>query len=230
MTSASARAIEILPLPFLVKTTPEPARPVAKKPAEKSEPSQVKPKEEPPPPNPFAPLPQRLKVEKPPRATSTPASASVRPKTPVQRKPVVVKAPTTPELVQVPVPKIRPPQTGEPVLPPEADLKAGILPVRLEPLERVVSPPPEKNKEQASGAPHAQNPLAAWAKEQNLRLAGVALGPVSVAIFATKHGYVAIPVGERFPGTDILLKSVTAERVLLVQGPYTLTLEYGGGE
>lgn len=63
-----------------------------------------------------------------------------------------------------------------------------------------------------------------------LKLSGVALGPVSVAIFKTSTGYLTLSVGQSFPGTDIILKSVTAERVLLTQGPYTLTLEYGGGE
>ncbi len=75
-----------------------------------------------------------------------------------------------------------------------------------------------------------ENPLQSWAKQEQLKLTGVALGPTSVAIFQTKQGYIALPVGETFPNKDVLLKTVSAKQVLLMQGPYSLTLSYKGGE
>jgi hypothetical protein len=63
-------------------------------------------------------------------------------------------------------------------------------------------------------------------------LDGVALGPVGVAIFETANGYLALPVGQTFPDKNVLVKTITAERVLLVDGggTNTLTMELGGGE
>ncbi len=226
-TSASARALEILPLPFLVTKAPEEAPPP---------PAAAKPEAAPPPPqeaveappNPFVPLPQRQKAilaSKQPAPQPRPAPASP--------EPVAVQPAAVPELVRVPVPKLRPPARTEPLLPPEAGIGAGALPIRLQPVEREVAaaPPQARGQEQPPARPQPQerNPLQEWAKAQDLRLSGVALGPVSVAIFATRNGYLALPVGEVFPGTEIRLQAVTAERVLLVQGPYNLTLEYGGG-
>lgn len=226
VTSASARALEILPLPFLVTKAPEEAPPP---PAANKTPVVQKPPKEvvEAPPNPFVPLPERRKTV----ATTNTKTAERPAPTPTTTKPVTLKVTEAPELMQVPIPQIQPPPKTEPVLPPEARVSVGALPVRLQPLEREVAPLEAAGGAKAPAATTASggNPLKAWAEAQGLRLAGIALGPVSVAIFATKDGYLALPVGERFPGTDIQLKAVTAERVLLVQGPYNLTLEYGGG-
>ncbi len=223
-TSASARALEILPLPFLVTKAPEEAPPPPA--AEKPEVAEAPPKEAvEAPPNPFVPLPQRQKAilaSKQPPAKPKPA--------PSTEKPVAVRPVEAPELVRVPVPRLVPPPTSEPVLPPEARIGAGALPIRLEPVEKEVAPAPAKAQASAEQPRETStNPLKDWAEAQGLKLSGVALGPVSVAIFATKNGYLALPVGERFPGTEVRLQAVTAERVLLVQGPHNLTLEYGGG-
>jgi len=85
------------------------------------------------------------------------------------------------------------------------------------------------NEEKASTA---TNPLKTWAAQQKLRLEGIALGPVGVAIFRTANGYLALPVGQTFPDKSVLVKTITADRVLLVDrsGSNTLTLELGGGE
>ncbi len=96
----------------------------------------------------------------------------------------------------------------------------------------------EEEQKPASGEaaepppPPPPNPLAEWAAQENLRLDGVALGPVGVAIFKTASGYLALPVGQTFPDKNVLVKTITAERVLLVDssGNNTLTLELGGGE
>ena len=223
-TSASARALEILPLPFLVTKAPEeaPPPPAAAK-AEVAPPPPQEAVEAPP--NPFVPLPKRQK------AILAAKQAASQPKpAPNAQKPVAVRPAEVPELMRIPVPKLSPPAITEPELPPEARIGAGALPIRLQLVEREVAPAPASAQGSAA-LPRSPsgNPLKDWAEAQGLKLAGVALGPVSVAIFATKNGYLALPVGERFPGTEIRLQAVTAERVLLVQGPHNLTLEYGGG-
>ena len=227
VTSTSARALEILPLPFLVTKAPEeapPPPPAAQKPV-----AEAKTLANTPPPNPFKPLPKRLQASK----ASQPKPPPKPKPTPKTSKPVAIDVPAAPEMVRVPIPQIQPPPKSEPVLPPEAEVGRGVLPVRMKPLEEVVAPreetPPQKTSYVEKPAP-AQNPIEAWIKSQGIKLAGVTLGPVSVAMFNTKDGYVAVPVGERFPGTDILVKSVTAEGVVLVQGSYSLTLRYEGGE
>ncbi len=226
-TSASARALEILPLPFLVteapKEVPAPGQPTKGPKTPEALPQAAVEA----PPNPFLPLPQKrqaiLAAQQPPAPQPAPAK-----ETP---KPVTIAANTgAPELLKVPIPQVRPPEGREPVVPPEAQLGAGTLPLTLAPVTREVAPekPKPEPKPKPSPAP-AANPLKAWAEQVGLRLSGVALGPVSVAIFQTKDGYVTLPVGERFPGTNVRLKAVTAERVLLVEGDHDLTLEYGGG-
>lgn len=230
VTSTSARALEILPLPFLVTAPP---KETASSPAEVRErPKQALSSSSQAvkvPPNPFVPLPQVRKL----LGTKPPAEKAPRPEAPPpSEQPVVLKPAEAPELVQVPVPRPPTPPSSEPVVPPETRMSLGVLPIRLQPVEKEVAPPAPQTAKAAGAAEDRgalENPLAAWAKEQKLKLVGVALGPVSVAIFATKDGYLALPVGERFPGTDIRLKAVTAERVLLAQGDYNLTLEYGGG-
>ena len=240
--TTSARALEVLPIPFLVTETPE------ETPLEANQQGQV------PalaattvPPNPFVPL--RIKVATPP-----PKPKEV----PEGKKPVVVTP--QPELTaNIPVPKTITPSEGA-TTPPPVGLGQGALPIKLSPLAQEVSktepleqavaentPPnenteatapaegqnPDNGSEQSQETPPAPpNPLAEWAAQQNLRLDGVALGPVGVAIFRMANGYLALPVGQTFPDKDILVKTITAERVLLVDGSgnNTLTLELGGGE
>lgn len=69
-----------------------------------------------------------------------------------------------------------------------------------------------------------ESPLARFVREQNLRLSGVVLGPTSVAIFQGKDGFIVLPVGRTLPGSDVLLKSLSAKEALLVQGSESLTL------
>lgn len=66
--------------------------------------------------------------------------------------------------------------------------------------------------------------LARFVREQNLRLSGVVLGPTSVAIFQSKDGFIVLPVGRTLPGSDVLLKSLSAKEALLVQGSESLNL------
>lgn len=67
--------------------------------------------------------------------------------------------------------------------------------------------------------------LAKFIRDQDLKLAGVVLGPTSVAIFQSKDGFVVLPVGRTLPGSDVLLKSLSAKDALLVQGSESLNLE-----
>ncbi|WP_027882562.1 hypothetical protein [Meiothermus rufus] len=69
-----------------------------------------------------------------------------------------------------------------------------------------------------------ESSLARFVRELNLRLSGVVLGPTSVAIFQTKDGFVVLPVGRTLPGSDVLLKSLSAREALLVQGSESLNL------
>lgn len=69
-----------------------------------------------------------------------------------------------------------------------------------------------------------ESSLARFVREQNLKLSGVVLGPTSVAIFQSKDGFTVLPVGRTLPGSDVLLKSLSAKEALLVQGSESLNL------
>jgi len=281
--TTSARALQVLPIPFLVTEAPEeaPLKPEEPQPQAAVAAATV-------PPNPFVPL--KVDVAKQP----------AKPKeVPESKEPVLV----TPEgglANNIPVPKTITPDSNVAAPPPPVSANQGALPIKLSPLAREVSgseplsgvvadsgalinvkpvvvaeepgpaevvevvPEPEDEiaatgttddtefkpevvEAEVSGVAtgsagqpaqtttysgSSSNPLVAWAKQQKLRLDGVALGPVGVAIFETASGYLALPVGQTFPDKDVLVKTITAERVLLVDssGTNTLTLELGGGE
>lgn len=69
-----------------------------------------------------------------------------------------------------------------------------------------------------------ESSLARFVREQNLKLSGVVLGPTSVAIFQSKDGFTVLPVGRTLPGSDVLLRSLSAKEALLVQGSESLNL------
>ncbi|WP_337868288.1 hypothetical protein [Meiothermus sp.] len=69
-----------------------------------------------------------------------------------------------------------------------------------------------------------ESSLARFVREQNLKLSGVVLGPTSVAIFQSKDGFMVLPVGRTLPGSDVLLRSLSAKEALLVQGSESLNL------
>ena len=228
VTTPSARALEILPLPFLVTEAPkeEPAKVEEKE--EKPAPIAAAPEEKPLP-NPFKPLPQRLRQAAakaaPPRAAGTPAAPRPVPKA---EEPVTIVAAKAPELAPTVAPKIPPPREKEPLIPPEPGPATGVLPIKLRPLEREVVP--VRGEGQAQAKRTEANPLKAFVEELELKLSGVALGPVSVAIFSTKEGYVVLPVGDRFPGSEVVLKEVRADEVVLALGEHILKLTLSKGE
>ncbi|WP_457631773.1 hypothetical protein [Oceanithermus sp.] len=249
--TTSARALQVLPIPFLVTEAPEEVPLETAKTQTVAAVANVGV-----PPNPFVPL--KVEVAAPPKKPE---------QVPESEKPVLVtpEAELTPN---IPVPKtIAPEDSG--VTPPPVSLGKGTLPIKLSPLAQEVSgvaplaeavaenqpqeEPAEQEPAEARQEPQAQeeqqttepatepqepppppppNPLEVWAQQQRLRLDGVALGPVGVAIFETASGYLALPVGQTFPDKNVLVKTITAERVLLVDssGTNTLTLELGGGE
>jgi len=255
--TTSARALQVLPIPFLVTETPEEAPLEANQQAKAPALAEAAV-----PPNPFVPL--RIKT------AATPQKPQ---EVPESKKPVLVTP--QPELTaNIPVPKTITPNGGT-TTPPPVSLGQGALPIKLSPLAQEVSgveplqqavaennPPEPEQQENTEAAsteespvtdngseseqkptdsettepppppPPPPNPLAEWATQENLRLDGVALGPVGVAIFKTANGYLALPVGQTFPDKNVLVKTITAERVLLVDssGNNTLTLELGGGE
>ena len=240
MVTTSARALQVLPIPFLVTEAPEEA-PVAAS----GNSSALALANTNVPPNPFVPI-------RPPKSSST--SAQKPAKLREQEKPVTVTPPSEGLAASMPVPKTVAPEAGG-IAPPPVSLGKGVLPVKLAPLAgEIASTTPltqarpeeesatetntgsasdqnRKSTEDSSATPEP-NPLKIWAAQQDLQLSGVALGPVGVAIFKTAGGYLALPVGQTFPDKNVLVKTITAERVLLVdgEGANSLTLKLGGGE
>jgi hypothetical protein len=148
-------------------------------------------------------------------------------------------------------------------LPGAVSLGAGLLPIRLAPLDRELTAASDTPKEAAAldvatasttagsgnldfaraeidarlaqvleprtnlarGQEAVQeSTLARYVREQNLRLSGVVLGPTSVAIFQSKDGFMVLPVGRTLPGSEVLLRSLSATEALLVQGSESLNL------
>jgi len=66
--------------------------------------------------------------------------------------------------------------------------------------------------------------LARYVREQNIKLSGVVLGPTSVAILQSKDGFIVLPVGRTLPGSDVLLRSLSAQEALLIHGSESLNL------
>jgi hypothetical protein len=149
---------------------------------------------------------------------------------------VAINEATPNEMLRVPTPRVRPPKSAAPVLPPGPRL-GETLPLDLEPLTQVAKKTPTAPaKPSTAKSPNkpekpAVSGLEAWAKQKGLKLAGVALGPVAVAIFKTGDGFVSLAVGETFPKTGITLKRVGPDYVVLQQGQETLRVEKRkGGE
>ncbi|RYM33765.1 hypothetical protein EWH23_12875 [Meiothermus sp. PNK-Is4] len=82
----------------------------------------------------------------------------------------------------------------------------------------------------APPAPAAPSGLAGFVQEQGIKLVMTTLGPTSVAVFQTKEGYVVVPVGEKLPGTEVLVKTMTANEATLVRGDESLAIKLEGGE
>ncbi len=68
------------------------------------------------------------------------------------------------------------------------------------------------------------DPLTAFVNARGLSFIGVVLGPVNTAIFETKEGTVVVPLGATLPQSDVIIKTITADQVVLMQGQDTIIL------
>lgn len=251
-TVAPARPLEVLPIPFLA--TQAPAQPATSSQASTPGPSAPGRVRVQAPPNPFVPLiietatPPNQATASLPQPTSIPSTSArvqVRqPSVPLPSTPLPRTSPTPTPLT--PRPQIAAPQATAGVpgsLSGVANLSGGALPLRLTPLEREVAqpaprpatpttqtPPPTTSQLATPQTPAAPTGLAGFVQEQGIKLAMTTLGPTSVAVFQTKEGYIVVPVGEKIPGTEVLVKTMTANEATLVRGNESLPIKLEGGE
>jgi hypothetical protein len=68
------------------------------------------------------------------------------------------------------------------------------------------------------------DPLNAFVTARGMSFVGVVLGPVNTAIFETKDGTVVVPLGANLPQSDVIVKTITADQVVLMQGQDTIIL------
>ncbi|MER3490713.1 MAG: competence protein, partial [Meiothermus sp.] len=92
------------------------------------------------------------------------------------------------------------------------------------------APPSTTAQPSAPRTTPAPTGLAGFVQEQGIKLAMTSLGPTGVAVFQTKEGYVVVPVGEKIPGTEVLVKTVTASEATLVRNNESLPIKLEGGE
>ncbi|ADH63226.1 competence protein PilW [Allomeiothermus silvanus DSM 9946] len=248
-TAVPARPLEVLPIPFLA--TQAPAQPETGGQTSTPGPRVPGRVQGQAPPNPFVPLiietaaPPNQATASLPQPTSIPSTSArvqVRqPSVPLPSTPLPPSNPTPTPLT--PRPQVAAPRAaGVPAsLSGMATLSGGALPLRLSPLEREVAQPaprPATPTPQTSTAsqpaapqtPAAPTGLAGFVQEQGIKLAMTTLGPTSVAVFQTKEGYVVVPVGEKIPGTEVLVKTMTANEATLVRGNESLAIKLEGGE
>lgn len=249
-TVAPARPLEVLPIPFLA--TQAPAQPETSSQASTPGPSAPGRVRVQAPPNPFVPL--ILEASTPPnQATASLPQPTSIPSTTAR---VQVRQPSTPlpRTSPTPTPVTPRPQIAAPQAPAGvpgslsgvANLSGGALPLRLTPLEREVAqtsprpatpttPTTTPATSTTAQPPTPQTPpaptgLAGFVQEQGIKLAMTTLGPTSVAVFQTKEGYIVVPVGEKIPGTEVLVKTMTANEATLVRGNESLPIKLEGGE
>ena len=68
------------------------------------------------------------------------------------------------------------------------------------------------------------DPLNAFVTARGISFVGVVLGPVNTAIFESKDGTIVIPLGANLPQSDVIVKTITADQVVLMQGQDTIIL------
>ncbi|MBB6097706.1 hypothetical protein HNR42_001123 [Deinobacterium chartae] len=76
----------------------------------------------------------------------------------------------------------------------------------------------------AGTAAPAPSALRQYVTDQQLSYSAVVLGPVNTAIFRTSSGYRIAILGQTLPGTQIVVKSITAQQAILQLGDETLEL------
>ncbi len=68
------------------------------------------------------------------------------------------------------------------------------------------------------------DPLTTFVNARGISFVGVVLGPVNTAIFETKEGTLVVPLGANLPQSDVIVKTITADQVVLMQGQDTIIL------
>ncbi|MFN4073948.1 MAG: competence protein [Thermus sp.] len=258
------RTIEAPPIPPLAETPSQgqptksgPEAPSSQTPpkapqATSSPPLPVpKAQQEAPLPNPFVPLvveaPASPPVPSPapaPRPAPVPTGAPIRvtqgtplptPSVPSQPRPLPGSQGALPApKVLAPALRAEAPKAqveAVPVLTPPAGLVEA-------PLPRAPQTPEEEAKAAPSPAPPPtppKTPLQTLVEEKGLRLAGTLLGPVSVAILASKEGYLVLPAGSPLPGSEAVLRRIESDRVVLALKDESLEIalentQAGGGQ
>lgn len=67
--------------------------------------------------------------------------------------------------------------------------------------------------------------LSSFVLSNRVAFVGVIIGPVNTAIIETKDGTVIVPLGGTIPQSDVVVKSITAEKMVLMLGQETITIE-----
>jgi hypothetical protein len=83
---------------------------------------------------------------------------------------------------------------------------------------------PVNNPGQPEVIPAVIDSLTAFVNARGVSFVGVVLGPVNTAIFETKDGTVVVPLGANMPQSDVIVKTITADQVVLMQGQDTIIL------
>jgi hypothetical protein len=83
---------------------------------------------------------------------------------------------------------------------------------------------PVDNPGQPEVVPTVIDPLTTFVNTRGISFVGVVLGPVNTAIFETKEGTVVVPLGANLPQSDVIVKTITADQVVLMQGQETIIL------
>jgi hypothetical protein len=66
--------------------------------------------------------------------------------------------------------------------------------------------------------------LESYVKLNQVSFVGVVLGPINTAILNTRDGTIVVAVGDSIPKSDVVVKTVTADQVVLLLGQDTLAI------
>ncbi|HEX2863656.1 MAG TPA: hypothetical protein VHN99_03740, partial [Deinococcales bacterium] len=141
--------------------------------------------------------------------------------------PSVAPAPAVPDPVTPPdlpaVAPVAPVTAVTPDAPRVVQASVGsVPPIVSEPVPPVASTP-------ATGATTAApSALQAFVKSNVLTFQSVVLGPINTAVLGSKDGMLVAPLGSTVGQSSVVVKSISADAVVLRLGDETLTLAMGG--
>lgn len=173
-------------------------------------------------PKPLEALPLPLLVTTDPAAqpevapANLPTTPSEKPSTPRLPNPFVALPGQSP----IPAPVTRPTTTPKPTPTPTPPTRPTPTPA-----------PPTTPKPVASPRPAVKvSVLQQFVTNNELRLTGVTVGSVRVAILSSRWGGMVLTQGEYVPGSTVKVSRVESNKVILVQGKETAVLRLGEGE